>query len=95
MRHIAQLAFHGTIPVVLDGIICSSLEDLGNLSPLVLELAMHHEEYPFFFFAPPTFFYFGVQVVMPSLATLLPNARGKIFRYHGPFLSTDSLHQLD
>ena len=34
--HVSELALHRTVPMVLDGVVSAALEDLGDLSPLVL-----------------------------------------------------------
>jgi hypothetical protein len=95
MGHVVELPLHGAIPMVLNGVVSPAFEDLGDLSPLVLELSMHHEKDPLLFFAPSAFLDLGVQMVVPSLSALLANPLRQILRNHRPFLGSYSLDQLN
>ena len=35
MVHVIQLSFHGTVPVILDGVVGPSFENVGDVSPFV------------------------------------------------------------
>lgn len=74
LGHLRQLLLHARVPVVLNGVISATLKYLGNLSPLVAVVAMHQVENPLFFLAPADLLDLRVQVVVPSLTTLLANA---------------------
>ena len=78
--------------MILDCVICPTVKYFCNLSPFVFYLAMHHEENPFFFFAPAYLLYFWVQMVVPSLSALFSNPGWKVLGDHGPFLSTNLLY---
>ena len=39
--HVWELALHAGVPVVFNGIVCSSFEDFGNFSPLIVDDPMH------------------------------------------------------
>ena len=41
--HVTQLSLHGTVPMILDSVISSTLKDLSDLSPFVFKLSMKHE----------------------------------------------------
>jgi len=72
--HDWQLALHARVPVVLDGVVGAALEDLGDLSPLVVDDAVHQEEDPLFLFVPVNFLDARVQVIVPALSALLSHA---------------------
>ena len=76
LAHVPKLPFHRAIPVILDCVIRTSFQDLGNLGPLVLELSMHHEQYPLLLFAPPALLDLGIKMIVPALPTLLADSHG-------------------
>ena len=78
MCHVVELPLHGTVPVVLDGVVRATFQDLGDLGPFVFELAVHHEQNPLFLFAPTAFLNLGIQVVVPPFTALLAYALREI-----------------
>ena len=74
MSHISQLPLHRTVPVVLDGVVGPPFQYLGDLSPLVSHLAVHHEQDPLFLLGPVDLLNFRIQVVVPSFTALLSDA---------------------
>ena len=66
-----QPLLHGRIPVVLDGIIGSSLQVFCYLGPSVPQIFMRQEQQPFLAILPVVLLYVGVQVVVPPLSALL------------------------
>ena len=81
--------------MIFDGIVGPSFQDFGDFGPLVVELPVHHEQDPLFLFAPAAFLDLWIQVVVPSLSALLSNSRWKVFGNHCPFLSTNTLDELN
>ena len=92
--HVGQLALHAGVPVVLNGIVCSSLENFGDLSPLIVDDSVHQEQNPLLLLAPVNLLDHGVQVVVPALAALLTDAIGKVLSDKGPLLRTVALNEL-
>jgi len=59
------------VPVVLDGIISSTHELLGNETPFLILLVSKYEQHPLLLLAPLSPFYFRVQVVEPPFSAAL------------------------
>ena len=57
--------------MILDGVVGSALDVVSDNSPQVFLVPVLDVEDPFFILAPLVLFYDRVQVVVPSLATLL------------------------
>ena len=60
--------------MVLDVVVSPSREEFGDLSPLVAEVLMSFDNRLVFLFRPLASLDIWVQVVVPSLSALLPNA---------------------
>lgn len=68
------LFLHRRVPVVLDGVVSPTFENLGDLSPLVSEFSVLEIENPLFIITPGNLLDFGIQVVMPSFSALLSDS---------------------
>ena len=60
--------------MIFDRVVGASLEELGNLGPLVSHFLSRLVDDPVFFNSPVRLVDFRIQVVVPSLAALLPDA---------------------
>lgn len=67
---------------------------LGNVTPLVAHFGMQLDNHRVFPLGPFYLFDVGVQVVVPSLATLFPDSSGQEFRNSGPIRSPMFEHLL-
>lgn len=72
--HFMYFFLHRGVPMVLDGIICSALKKLGNLSPFVSNDSVLEVEDPLLVFAPDYLLNLWVQMIMPSFSTLFSNS---------------------
>lgn len=81
--------------MILDGVICTTFEVLGDLGPAVAVVLVLNEENPLFLLAPGGLLDLGIQVVVPPLAALLANAPGQVFRDERPLLRPVLLDQPD
>lgn len=80
--------------MVLDSIICATVEDLGDLSPLVAHASMIEVEEELLLQAPCDLLDVGIQMVVPSLSTLLSNPPRKLLGDLSPFLGAVQLDEL-
>jgi hypothetical protein len=87
-RHFGQLLLHARVPVVLDGVVGTTLEHLGYLSPLVAVVAVHQIEDPLFLTAPAYLLDLRVQMVVPALPALLADPPWEVFSNQSPLLGT-------
>ena len=76
--HAWQLAFHGAVPVVFDGVIGTPVKIFRDVGPPVLQFAVLQEQDPLFLVAPTGFLDTRVQVVVPTFTTLLSLAAGQL-----------------
>lgn len=60
--------------MVLDGVVCPAIEKLGNLCPSVAQGLMGEKQKPLLMVTPFLLFDRRVQMIMPSLSTLLANS---------------------
>lgn len=60
--------------MILYGIVGPALEVLREIRPLVAQVFMQNEQNPLLIFAPLLLVYVGVQMIMPPLPALLPDA---------------------
>ena len=82
--------------MILDGIICSTLQQFCNFSPSVTISHVRLDDCFVFFEVERGLVNRGVQVVHPSLATLLSIPTGKLLRNLGPLLLTVHIrHEVD
>ena len=72
--------------MVLDGVVGATLEDLGDLGPLVAHDAVHEEQNPLFLFAPVDLLDAWIQMVVPAFATLLSYSTIEMLRDKCPLL---------
>lgn len=68
---LGESLLHGRVPMVFDGIISPSEQVLGDLSPPVADISMRQKKDPLFIVFPILFLDVGVEVIMPTLTTLL------------------------
>jgi hypothetical protein len=84
--HLRKLLLHAGVPVVLDGIVGTTLKHFGDLSPFVPVIAMHQVEDPFLLPAPSDLLYFRVEMIVPAFTALFPNPTWQVFCNQSPFL---------
>ena len=60
--------------MVLNRVVCAPFEHLGDLGPLVVHDTVHQKQDPLFLLVPVAFLDAGVEMVVPSLTTLLADA---------------------
>lgn len=63
--------------MVFNGVVGATVEDLCDVSPLVLVFSVHQEQDPLLFTSPVYFLDSGVQMIVPTFTTLLAHATGK------------------
>ena len=81
--------------MVLDCVVSSTFEDVGDISPFVGFVAVQEVENPFFFASPGCLsFYHRIQVVVPSLTTLFSYSTRKMVGHNRPFLWSVDIHQM-
>jgi len=78
--------------VVLNGVVGSSLQELGDLRPFVSALSVHQEEDPLLLLAPRNLLNLRIQVVVPSLSALFADPTWQMLSNYGPFLRAIFLH---
>ena len=78
------LAAQGRVPVVLDGILCAPVDDLGNVCPAVAHALVLGDELGLLALAPGVPLDVGPQLVVPALATLLADAPREVLGDDGP-----------
>ena len=87
---------HAGVPVVLDGVVCPSLQDVGDVGPFVGLVPIQYEQNPLFLTWPLwTFLNHGIQMVVPSLTALLTDAPRKMVCHVLPLLRTTVADQLE
>lgn len=65
---------HGRIPMVFDGIVRSSMQELRDLRPPIADAIVFSENDRVLLRAPRVLADVWIQVIVPSLSALLPNA---------------------
>ena len=70
-----DLSFHPRVPEVLDCVVCSARQELGNHAPLTPVPSVAHSKDFHFFFTPRVCLDVWMQMIVPSLTTLLASAR--------------------
>lgn len=78
------LPAHRGIPVILYRIVCSSRQILGDFRPPIPKLLVQLVNESVFVLGPCALFDIGIEVVVPTLATLFPSATLQMFRYQSP-----------
>ena len=80
--------------MVLDGVVGSPLQDLGDFGPFVAQSAVVQKEDPFFLHTPLDLLDFGVQMVVPSLSALLANPSRQVLGDLRPLLRPVRFNQV-
>ena len=70
MFKISLLVAERRVPVVLDGVVATAKQHVGDLSPAVLNRLMKDVEDPVLLYGPVRFFEKGVELVVPTLTAL-------------------------
>ena len=90
---IEDLLFHRRVPVVLDRVVCATLEILGNDGPLVLAGAIQDVQDELLFKTPLILLDSWIQVVVPALAALLADAPRQVGGDVSPLHGASGLHE--
>jgi hypothetical protein len=69
-----QALLQGTIPSILNAIVCASLKTRRDFAPLIAELCMEFNKMPIFAFCPRVVVERGVEMVFESFTALLSGA---------------------
>lgn len=91
--HILLLLSHRAVPVVLDRVVGTALQDFGNLGPLVVKFAMEQIENPLFYFGPFATLVSWIQVIVPPLSAVLALPVWEVVGDQSPLLWTDFLDE--
>ena len=83
------------VPVVLDGVIRSSIETVHELCPLVCLLSLQDEEDPFLCVAPALSLERWVELIVPSLSALFSSSVIKELSNGVPLLRSMDLHKFN
>lgn len=67
---VTQFSFHNGVPMIFDGVVCSSLDELGQNGPFVSVQFVQEKKNPLFLFSPGVFYYAGIEVVVPPFPAL-------------------------
>mmetsp|Transcript_18950 Transcript_18950/g.54956 ORF Transcript_18950/g.54956 Transcript_18950/m.54956 type:complete len:214 (+) Transcript_18950:2064-2705(+) len=73
-----DLALHGRIPVILDGVVGTAVKEFGDLGPSIPEVDVTIENDPILPLGPRLLGYVRVEVIVPPLAALFPYAAGQV-----------------
>ena len=73
---------------ILDGVVCAAIHLLGNVAPSVTVHKMQLDNEHVFLHGPLALADVWIQVIMPSLSTLLSNAPWQALGHLGPVLGT-------
>lgn len=76
---IGNFGFEGTVVSVLDRVVCSTRQELGNRTPLVSKSGMRFPYRSILFFRPGLSNKIGAQLIDPPLPNLLASAPGYSF----------------
>mmetsp|Transcript_18411 Transcript_18411/g.32390 ORF Transcript_18411/g.32390 Transcript_18411/m.32390 type:complete len:202 (+) Transcript_18411:63-668(+) len=83
-----NLALHGRVPVIFDGIVRPSRQQLGNLSPSIALITMILQYRSILLATPSLLTNIRIQMIMPPFSTLLSNPPWQMGRNHTPLLGT-------
>ena len=83
------------VPVVLDGVIRSSIETVHELCPLVCLFSLQDEEDPFLCVAPALSLDRWVELIVPSLSALFSSSVIKLLSNRVPLLWSMDLHEFN
>ena len=90
--HVRQLSLHTRVPVILDRVVCATLEHLGDFGPLVVHNSVHQEQDPLLLLVPVDLLDAGVEVVVPALTALFSNATIQVLGDECPLLRSIGHH---
>lgn len=69
-----DLALHTGVPMILDGIVGTAGETLGNICPTITcAILLEFEDDTIFGLGPGSLGYVGIEMIVPSFSTLLAN----------------------
>ena len=74
--------------MVLDVVVCATLEVFGNIGPAIIELIVEENKSPLLLIAPTNFLVQGIQVIVPALSALLAHATCELPCDEGPVVGT-------
>jgi hypothetical protein len=80
--------------MILNCVVSATLENFGDLGPLVTIISVHQVKDPLFLFTPANLLNLRVQMVVPSFSTLLTDASWKILSDESPFLGSIFVNQM-
>lgn len=71
----ADSPFHARVPMVFDGVISATFQNIGNISPLVGLISIQKIKNPFFLGGPLSVSLdHGIQMIVPSLPALFTDS---------------------
>ena len=91
----SDLLAHTGVPVVLDGVLGATLENLGDFSPLVSMVFLENVQDKVLLEAPFGLFNLWVKVVVPSLPALFADLSGQVLGDGAPVAGALFLYELD
>ena len=89
------LPLHGGVPVILDCIVSPAGDEFGDLGPLVAPLLVSVVDDPVLLVSPGGFLDLWVEMVVPSLAALLPDSSLQVFGNQSPSLRPVLPHEFN
>lgn len=81
--------------MILDRVVCPSIEHFGDLRPLITHAPVVQEEQPLLFIAPLGLLDLRVQMIVPALPALLAYPSGEVLCNLSPLRRSVGAHQLD
>jgi hypothetical protein len=81
--------------VIFYRIICTPFKEFGNFSPFIAYPFVVKEENPLFLLTPAYLFDLRIQVIMPALPALLPDATREMLSDLSPLLRSMQMNQLN
>ena len=78
----------------VDGEYLPPREQLGDLSPAVSEQAVSLVDDEVLLCCPRRLLHIGIEVVVPTLSTLLPQSALQMLGYHGPLFVAVEIYKL-
>lgn len=85
---------HRWIPVILNGVVCSALQKLSDLSPFVTYHSVLQIEDPLLVLAPNYLLNLRIQMIVPSFSTLFSYSTRKWLSNQSPFLWSILVHKV-
>lgn len=75
---------HNWVPMILDGVVCSQSKIIGHFGPFATMKQKQQIKHPLLFTSPFCFIDVGIEMIVPSLTTLLTNPVRNELRNKGP-----------